>query len=169
MGEIVVKNINEIETMHQNQHERYEFFRHAVSGTGAAYREGEDGKMVVAFYTIPPGKSNFPYHYHTANEEVFYIISGSGVLETPQGDREIGAGDVVICPTGANGAHKITNSSATENLVYLDVDTNILPEIAIYPHTNKVGLRADGVREILDLGGKMDYYCGEEEQMKNEN
>ena len=161
MSEIVVTNISKIEPMHLNQHERYEFFRHAVSGTGATYREGEGGQLVVAFYTIPPGKSNFPYHYHTANEEVFYIISGSGVLETPQGDREIGAGDVVICPTGADGAHKITNSSETENLVYLDVDTNILPEIAFYPHTNKVGLRADGVREILSMDGKMGYYDNE--------
>jgi len=32
------------------------------------------------------------------NEEVFYIISGEGILETPEGNITISAGDTIICP-----------------------------------------------------------------------
>jgi uncharacterized cupin superfamily protein len=67
-----------------------------------------------------------------------------------------------VFPAGKNGAHKLTNNSETENLVYLDVDTNITPDIAYYPHSNKVGIRAvGGVRDNFRLGDSVDYYYDE--------
>ena len=162
MSEIIITDINKITPTHHNEHEKYEFYHHAVTGQGHGYRENEHNKTVAAFFVIPPGKSICPYHYHTANEEVFYMISGRGVLETPSGDREVNPGDIIICPVGAEGAHRFYNPSETDNLVYLDVDTNIRPEIAVYPHTNKVGLRAqDGLRELYDRGDKVGYYDNE--------
>ena len=117
---------------------------------------------MVAFYTIPPGKSNYHFHYHTTNEEVFYIISGNGVLETFDAKHPISVGDIIVCPVGKNGAHKITNTSEIENLVYLDVDTNNTPDIAYYPHSNKLGIRAvGGVRDNYELEKTVGYYNGE--------
>ena len=29
---------------------------------------------------VPPGKAAFPFHHHAANEEHFFVISGSGIL-----------------------------------------------------------------------------------------
>jgi len=163
MKEIIVTRMEEIPEYHRNEHSKYEFFRRSVTGNAAqGYRAEENNKTIVAFYTIPPGKSNFPYHYHTANEEVFYIISGKGILETEHGKREIKTGDVVVCPTGKNGAHRITNLSEAEDLIYIDIDTNNSPEVAFYPHVNKVGFRADGgIWEVLDSDAKRGYYEGE--------
>ena len=165
MKKIIITNKNEINPMHHKEHQQYEYYKFEVTDSREKYEvrsPNEGNQTVVAFYEIPPGKSNYPFHYHTTNEEVFYVISGSGILETAHEKRAIKAGDIVVCPVGENGAHKITNASETENLIYLDVDTNNTPEIAYYPHSKKVGIRsAGGVRDNYSLEKKVDYYDNE--------
>ena len=53
---------------------------------------------MVSVYEIPPMKAAYPYHFHHNNEETFYIISGEGILRTPNGEREVGAGDLLFFP-----------------------------------------------------------------------
>ena len=98
-------------------------------------------KLEVYFYTIPPGKANFPYHFHTANEEVFCIISGQGTLRTPDGEKDVSEGDVIFMPVKEQGAHKLTNTSDTP-LVYLEVKTSTVPEICVQPDSKKYVLIA---------------------------
>jgi uncharacterized cupin superfamily protein len=164
MKEIIITNMKSITPKH-HEHNQYEYQKHAVTDSREKYEimsPNEGNQTVVAFYTLPPGKSNYPFHYHTTNEEVFYIISGSGILETFDGNKPITSGDIVVCPVGKNGAHKITNTSDTENLVYLDVDTNNTPDIAYYPHSNKIGIRAvGGVHDNYNMDNKVEYYDDE--------
>ena len=56
-------------------------------------------QCVAVLYEIPPGKVAYPYHYHTKDEELFYILSGCGTLKTPQGDRVITAGEMLFFPS----------------------------------------------------------------------
>ena len=165
MGKLIVTRMDKINPKHQNEHKQYEYFKYEVTDSQEKYEvasPSEGNQTVVAFYTLPPGKSNYPFHYHTTNEEVFYVISGSGILETFDEKISISAGDVIVCPVGKNGAHKITNNTETENLVYLDVDTNNTPDIAYYPHSNKIGIRAvGGARENFSLYSSVDYYINE--------
>jgi len=162
---IIITCKEKIKPVHCNEHKKYEHYKYEVTDSREKYEvrsPNEGNQTVVAFYELPPGKSTCPFHYHTVNEEVFYIISGSGILETPDGEYPIKAGDIFVCPAGKSGAHKITNSSEKENLVYLDVDTNKTPDIAYYPHSNKVGIRtADGVRDNFSLDSTIDYYDNE--------
>lgn len=134
VNEILVSNIKQIESKHVANHQNYEFDRYDVSGLL------HENKCTVTFYSLCPGKSNYPYHYHTGNEEVFYIISGQGVLETPKGEIPVKEGDVIVFPPCKDGAHRLKNISENEMLVYLDVDTNNSPDVVVYPHTNKVGV-----------------------------
>ena len=165
MNEIIMTSMKKLTPKLQNEHEGYEYYKYEVTDGAQKYEvsgPSEGNQTVVAFYELPPGKSNYPFHYHTTNEEVFYVISGNGILETFEGKRPIAAGDIFVCPVGKNGAHKITNTSETKNLVYLDVDTNNTPDIAYYPHSNKIGIRAaGGVRDIFKLGSNVSYYDGE--------
>ncbi|MCP1226206.1 cupin domain-containing protein [Sebaldella sp. S0638] len=138
LKEILVTNISQIEPKHTAPNQIYEFDRYDVSGLL------HENKCTVTFYSLSPGKSNYPYHYHTGNEEVFYIISGQGVLETPAGGISVKEGDVIVFPPCKDGAHRLTNTSENEKLVYLDVDTNTSPYVVIYPHTNKVGVFVKG-------------------------
>ena len=165
MRKIIITNKDEITPKHQNEHEPYEYHKFEVTDSREKYEvasPNEGNQTVVAFYEIPPGKSNYPFHYHTTNEEVFYIISGAGVLETFDEKRPVKAGDIIVCPVGKNGAHKLTNTSETENLVYLDVDTNNTPDIAYYPHSNKLGIRAaGGIHDNYIIDNTAGYYEGE--------
>ena len=113
----------------------------------------------VSFYEIPPGKSNFPYHYHLSQEEVFYIISGIGVLKTPEGEKEVRPGDLLFFPGGEEGAHKLTNTSDSKPLVYLDFDTTADMDVAVYPDSNKVGIWAGtALREVFRPEDNVGYY-----------
>jgi uncharacterized cupin superfamily protein len=165
MGNLIITSKDKIKPEHQNEHKPYEYYKYEVTDSKEKYEvtsPSEGNQTVVAFYTLPPGKSNFPFHYHTTNEEVFYVISGNGILETFEGKSQITAGDIIVCPAGKNGAHKITNTSETESLVYLDVDTNNTPDIAYYPHSKKIGVRAAGdVRDNYSMDSSIDYYDGE--------
>ena len=165
MNKIVKSDINSITPKHVAEHKEYEYIKYEVTDSSQKYEVAspkEGNQTVVAFYTLPPGKSNYPFHYHTTNEEVFYIISGDAILETSEGNITITAGDVIICPVGKNGAHKITNLSEKADLVYLDVDTNNTPDIAYYPHSNKLGVRASGgIRDNFSLDSKIGYYDNE--------
>ena len=122
---------------------------------------GEASQCVVSVYEIPPGKSAFPYHYHHKNEETFYILSGEGRLKTPEGERDVSAGDLLFFPANASGAHKLTNTSSCERLIYLDFDTANDLDAAIYPDSNKIGIWGKGVNRVYRLQEDVDYYDGE--------
>jgi len=120
----------------------------------------EEGKLSVCFYVLEPGKENYPYHYHSSNEEVFYIISGKGTLKTFKGDVEIKEGDVIIFPPNENGAHKIINTSESQ-LVYLDIDTVSSAELIFYPENEKIMAMAKGFRKSYKIKSEINYLEGE--------
>lgn len=98
----------------------------------------EAKQCTVHVVEVEPNGKAFAYHYHEMNEEVFYIISGQGILRTPNGEVAVQAGDIITFPAGPTGAHAIRNVSSTEKLVYLDFDTANPAEIVHFPDTNKV-------------------------------
>lgn len=133
-GEILVSNENNLIGKHKAEHEPYEYIKYEITP-----RE-DFSQCYVAIYEIPPMKSNYPYHYHATNTEVFYIISGQGILRTPNGDRSIKAGDYIVCPPLENGAHKLINNTSNEVLKYIDFDTTNYPDIISYPDSDKTGI-----------------------------
>jgi len=154
--EISVTSMSRIAPIHVAQHQPYEFDRYDVSGLV------HENKCTVTFYSICSGKSNYPYHYHTANEEVFYIICGCGLLETPTGEIAVAAGDVIVFPSCKEGAHRLKNTSEDEMLTYLDVDTNNSPDAVLYPQTNKVGVFVKGEPPKFYIrDSDVPYYEGE--------
>lgn len=154
--EIQITNKERIVPSHKCEHEPYEYYKYEVTK-----REGGN-QTYVSLYEIPPKKAGYPYHYHLKNEEVFYIISGSGILETPDGDKKVSAGDIIICPATEEGAHRLFNSSKDEMLVYLDCDTVNSPDVAYYPKSDKVGITVNGESSVFyKKNTAVDYYEGE--------
>ena len=119
------------------------------------------GQCAVSVYEIPPQKSAYPYHYHTQNAEVFYIISGSGILKTPNSERAVSTGDLLFFPANEKGAYKLTNNSSTEVLVYLDFDTCNSIDIAFYPDSGKIGIWGKNINRLYKVDENMEYYDGE--------
>lgn len=152
---ILVTNAAELTSMHQDIHKEYEYYKKVILS-------GENGnKCNVSIYEIPPGKSAYPYHYHYQSEEVFYIISGKGILRTPSGTVNVSTGDILAFPACEAGAHKLTNSSDTEMLVYIDFDTYHSPEISFMPDSDKSVVYGQGIRKVIKNGTEVDYYSGE--------
>ena len=140
---------------HVCEHEGYEYFRKAF------ILKNESKQSIVNIYEIPPLKSAFPYHYHHKNEETFYIISGQGILRTPEGEHTVSAGDLLFFPANPDGAHKLTNSSETEMLVYIDFDTSNEIDVTVYPDSGKIGIWGMGINKLYPQSNNVDYYEGE--------
>jgi uncharacterized cupin superfamily protein len=119
---------------------------------------------------VPPGKRAFPFHNHHANEEMFFILQGSGELRVGDERYSLRQGDFIASPPGGpESAHQIINTGSVE-LRYLAVSTMITPETVEYPDSGKVALLSrqtapDGsarlVRHIGRTETSIDYWDGE--------
>jgi uncharacterized cupin superfamily protein len=140
---------------HISNHENYEYYKRRLMPYGSAEQ------CNVSVYEIPPGKSAYPYHYHLRNEEVFYIISGTGILKTPGEERVVSCGELIYFPANENGAHKLTNASETETLVYIDFDTRNEIDVCFYPDSEKIGIWGKGINKTFRNNQFVNYYDGE--------
>jgi len=145
----------ELPEKHKCKHPDYEHIRRDFVPRGYA-RSAQ-----VSIYEVPPGKSAYPYHYHLQDEEVFFILSGVGLLRTPEGEREVKAGELLFFPAGSGGAHKLTNLSETEVLRYIDFDVIHELDVAVYPDSGKIGIWGMDTNKIYPIDGDVDYYQGE--------
>ncbi len=127
-----------------------------------ALPEGVGEHSQVSFYELPPHHSNYPYHYHLDEEEIFYIISGRGVVKTPDGEKPVQAGDLIFCPCGEAGAHRLTNTSDSETMVYLDFDTVTSTNVCVYPDSRKVAVWSPTLRKVYRIEDNVDYYDRED-------
>jgi uncharacterized cupin superfamily protein len=83
----------------------------------------------ASLFEIPPGAATFPLHAHFANEEMLLVLAGRPTLTSADGStRELAAGDVVACPAGRSGAHRLDNKG-DEPARVLIVSTMKAPEI----------------------------------------
>jgi uncharacterized cupin superfamily protein len=155
MSEIKHSKLEEIPASHRCEHDGYEYCRKKFVPFGSA------NHTLVSVYEIPPGKAAYPYHYHHKNEETFYILRGEGTLRTPDGEKKVSAGDLLFFPTGPAGAHKLTNCSATEKLIYLDFDVVHDVDIAVYPDSDKIGIWGKEINKLYPQCSAVDYYEGE--------
>ena len=115
--------------------------------------------------TVPPGKRSCPFHSHRAEEEMFFIVRGRGLLRYGLETRAISAGDVICCPTGGpETAHQIINDSDDE-LAYLSISTVKPVEICEYPDSAKVAAfskgNPEGMRHITRRSAELTYWDGE--------
>ena len=62
---------------------------------------------LLARLRLPPG-SSIGYHMHEREEEIFYIISGTGLVTEQGVSSPVGPGDAVL--TGGGGGHSLENT-----------------------------------------------------------
>ena len=148
------KNIDELPRKHKVGAAGYEFYRRD-------FIRIHEADSLVRIYELPPGKSAYPYHFHLTNAETFFILRGEGLLRTRDGERAVRPGDLLFFPAGEDGAHKLTNTSDTEMLVYLDFDIVHDLDVAMYPDSGKIGIWGMDTNKIYRIGDDVDYYEGE--------
>lgn len=128
-------------------------------------------KLGYNITAVLPGKRAFPFHNRHVNEEMFFVLQGTGEVRIGECTYPICPCDVIACPAGGKEtAHQIINTGADE-LRYLAVSTKLSPEIAEYPDSGKFGALAefpagaDGKpQRFMFVGrasGSLDYWEGE--------
>ena len=111
---------------------------------------------------LPPGETGAPPHCHSAEEEVFVILEGAGVLElspspvaaglgVEREDLRVRVGHVVARPPATKIAHAFRAGDG--GLTLLAYGTREPNDIAYYPESKTVYWRGVGVRGRIDDAG----------------
>lgn len=134
-----MKPILHLDDVELEQHAHGEKFE-ARDGTIA---ERVGAKLLgYSLTVVPPGKRAWPFHNHHVNEEMFFILEGTGVVRIGAEEHAVRAGHVIACPPGdASTAHQLVNTGEVD-LRYLSVSTALPHEIVEYPDSGKVMIRA---------------------------
>lgn len=126
----------------------------------------------VKLYDVVPGMLMNPPHSHSADEEIFVVLEGSGTVELwphPRAAAEPGrwpggheqhavrAGHVIASPAGLG--RPLSIGAGAEGLRVLAYGTREPNDITYYPRSGKVGLRGVGVIGRLE---QLDYWDGED-------
>jgi uncharacterized cupin superfamily protein len=106
---------------------------------------------------IPPGKTPYVYHLHSAQWELYHVISGNGTVRHKDGTTPIETGDAFIF--GPDEPHQLTNNGKEDLIVYVVAD-NPIGESSYYPDSKKWLVRSPERR--LMRSDPLDYFDGEE-------
>src|SRR4029077_19354796 len=111
----------------------------------------------VEICRIPPGKTPYPYHSHSAQWEFYHVISGKGIVRHKDGTTPIESGDAFIFPP--DEPHQLINDGAEDLVLYVVAD-NPIGESS-YFHDSKKWLVRSPERAII-RSENLDYFDGEE-------
>jgi uncharacterized cupin superfamily protein len=109
---------------------------------------------------VPPGKANFPYHAHSAQWELYLLISGKGTVRHKDGTTEVVPGDAFIF--GPDEPHQLRNAGQ-EDLIYYVIADNPIGESNYYPDSGKWKVnKSSAADRVYIKGHETDYSDGEE-------
>ncbi len=111
----------------------------------------------VEICRIPPGKTPYPYHGHSAQWEFYHVISGTGKARDKDGMTAIEPGDAFIFPPGE--AHQLINDGKEDLILYVVAD-NPIGESFYYPDSKKWGVPLPHRQWVRS--DALEYYDGEE-------
>jgi uncharacterized cupin superfamily protein len=112
----------------------------------------------LALVRIPAGATLCPYHVHSAQWEMYVIVSGIGKVRDEKGATDVSAGDAFLY--GPGEAHQFSNPGL-EDFVYYVIADNPIGATCYYPDSKKWAVPQPQERTILK-GVEADYYDGEE-------
>jgi uncharacterized cupin superfamily protein len=118
--------------------------------------------LVVKVFELPPREAVCPYHYEY-EEEWLVVLDGAVLVRTPEGDEQLGRGDVVCFAPGPAGAHKVSNGGEATARVLMFSSARV-PAVSVYPDSDKIGVwpgNADDNVMLRRTDGHIGYWEGE--------
>jgi uncharacterized cupin superfamily protein len=108
---------------------------HETAAGRVRQRLGDAGGLSdfgVNLLQLPPGAWSSQRHWHSAEDEFVYVVSGEIALVTDAGEEILRTGDCAAFPKNvANGHHLINKSAGVA--VCLEIGTRRPEDITIYP------------------------------------
>ena len=121
-------------------------------------------KLTCGLWELAPGKRSFPFHVHHVTEEAMWVVSGRAKVRSPDGDTEVGPGDFVSFPAGAQ-PHQLINDGP-DPFIYVGMSAVFGFDVVEYPDSNKVAVALGGMpkgrRMIFRADQQADYFEGED-------
>lgn len=155
---------DELDWAHSSHAPRYGSKRKQLAAATGGQQLG------CSLYELEPGLAAWPKHYHLANEEAIYVLSGQGTLELGDEHITLSPGIYASLRIGQDHAHRITSTGAAP-LRYLCFSTMQQPDITVYPEQQKLGLFAGAapggdkaartLNLYLDANAEVGYWDGE--------
>ena len=97
---------------------------------------------------LQQGRDSTQFHYHDADEEFLYILSGRGIAEVGEESFEVKAGDFMGFPA-PSPAHNLHNPHE-EDLIYLMGGERNVVDVVHYPRINRSMIKSHGRRLSVD-------------------
>jgi uncharacterized cupin superfamily protein len=113
----------------------------------------------VALFRIPPGASLCPYHAHSAQWEIYLVVSGDGDVRDESGITSVKPGDAFLYAPGE--AHQLSNTGR-EDFVYYVLADNPVGGSCRYPDSQKWSIRGLSDEHFIVRGEEASYFEGEE-------
>jgi uncharacterized cupin superfamily protein len=92
----------------------------------------ETDMLGASLIELLPRAPGGPLHMHYGVEEMFFVLSGTPTVRTPEGEEELAPGDVVYFPEGTAGLHDFSNPT-DEPARLLGISTKRFPDLLAYP------------------------------------
>jgi uncharacterized cupin superfamily protein len=105
---------------------------------------------------LAPGTRSCPPHWHTGEEELFYVLAGDGEAVLDDVRLPIRPGSVLVRPPGTRVAHSLV--AGASGLTYLAYGTRVPTDVCFYPRSGKANI--GGVTFRVEAA---DYWEGEED------
>jgi uncharacterized cupin superfamily protein len=115
----------------------------------------------MGVYEIEPGNAMWPYHFELVEEEWLIVIDGEVTLRTPEGERQLRAGDVACFPAGPSGAHAVRNHGTAAARVAMPSSVAPYGDAVVYPDSGKFRVGGGGFNHRGRLGDEVPYWEGE--------
>src|SRR5882762_8859226 len=157
-------NLNDIEEQ-ERQSPKGKFGRRSKNISVALGRDPESLDLAkrhpfdLALVRLLKGKALCPYHSHSAESELYLVVSGRGNIRDKSGTIEVGPGDAFFFAPG--DAHQLANAG-DEDFVYYVIADNPRGDSCHYPDSGKFAVWKEGMDEVIVKGKETDYFDGEE-------
>ena len=107
----------------------------------------------VNLTTLEPGAKSSQRHWHAAEDEFVYIVSGTPTLVTNAGRQVLRPGTVAGFPKGNPDGHQLINET-TEPATYLEIGTRSPDDDVTYSDVDMKGEKRGGTYRFLRKSGE---------------
>ena len=144
-----VVNAADVEELESGEGDCGSVWRHVGAAAGAVRTNLNIGRCA-------PGKLQYPPHCHSAEEELFVVLAGSGSCLVGDDEHAVRAGHVLSRPAGTGVPHALRGGP--EGLTFLAYGTRDTNDMAYFPRSDKIYWRGLGVIGRIE---RLDYWDGE--------
>jgi uncharacterized cupin superfamily protein len=108
-------------------------------------------KLGASLIELLPGAPDGALHMHFGVEEMFFVLAGTPIARTPEGEERLAPGDVVYFPEGRDGLHHFSNPT-DEPARLLGISTKRFPDVVAYPERGVAWVATRHPERPLDDG-----------------